>query len=219
MASSTVPRPAWRLAGACLRPAVAAALIAPCLSACVSYHAQPLHPRQSARTFAARRLDAPALKDAVTQLLPEAPAQWPPPKWTRADLLAVALIDNPRLAVARADVGRALAHQITAGEAPNPTIGLQSEYALHDTPWLYGIAFDLPLRSPTLRRLAISQAQIATHRERWQLMGATGAVRSELTAALSDWQGAQRRSTLLDELTRDQRRLLKQQRARVAAGE
>jgi outer membrane protein, heavy metal efflux system len=202
-----------------LRPAVAAALIAPWLGACVSYHAQPLHPRQSARTFAARRLDAPALKDAVTELLPEAPAQWPPPKWTRADLLAVALIDNPRLAIARADVGRALAHQITAGEAPNPTIGLQSEYALHDTPWLYGIAFDLPLRSPTLRRLAISQAQIATRRERWQLMGATWAVRSELTAALSDWQGAQRRSTLLDELTRDQRRLLKQQRARVAAGE
>src|SRR6185437_1140551 len=146
------------------------------------------------------------------------PAQWPPPQWTRADLLAVALADNPRIAVARADVGRALAHEVTAGEAPNPTIGLQSEYALHDVPWLYGIAFQLPLRSPTLRRLAISQAKIATSRERWALMGATWSVRSELVAALSDWQSAQRRGTLLERLISDQQQLLQQQRARVAAG-
>lgn len=219
MASSTVPRPALRLAGAWLRPAVATSLFALWLGACVSYHAQPLHPRQSARTFAARRLDSPALRNAVTKLLPRPPAQWPPAQWTRADLLAVALADNPRLAVARADIGRALAQEITAGEAPNPTIGLQSEYALHDVPWLYGIAFELPLRSPTLRRLAISQAQIATSRERWALMGATWSVRSRLTAALSDWQSAQRRSTLLDGLINDQQQLLKGQRARVAAGE
>ena len=202
-----------------MRPAVAALLIALWLGACVSYHARPLHPRQSARVFAARRLDSPALRAAVTKLLPQPPAQWPPPQWNRADLLAVALADNPRLAVARADVGRALAHEITAGESPNPTIGLQSEYALHDIPWLYGIAFQLPLRSPTLRRLAISQAQIATRRERWALMGATWTVRRELTAALSDWQSAQRRGALLGALIRDQRQLLKQQRARVAAGE
>lgn len=185
----------------------------------MSYHARPLHPRQNARTFAARRLDSPALRQAVTKLLPRPPAQWPPQHWTRADLLAVALADNPRLAVARADVGRALAHRITAGEEPNPTIGLQSEYALHDTPWLYGIAFGLPLRSPTLRRLAISQAQIAVSRERWELLGATWTVRSELIAALSDWQSAQRSSALLDGLIGEEQQLLQQQRARVAAGE
>lgn len=189
------------------------------LGACASYHAQPLRPRQSVRTFAARRLDSPAARDAVTRLLPQRPAQWPPPQWNRAELLAVALADNPQLAVARAEVGSSLAHQITAGEIPNPTIELQSEYALHDTPWLYGIAFDLPLRSPTLRRLEISQAQIATSRERWQLMGATWDVRSKLTAALSEWQSAQRRSTLLDTLIGDEKELLRQQRARVKAGE
>ena len=188
------------------------------LGACASYHAQPLHPRESVRTFAARRLDSPAVRAAVTRLLPQPPAEWPPAQWNRAELLAVALADNPQLAVARAEVGSSLAHEITAGEIPNPTIELQSEYALHDVPWLYGIAFELPLRS-TLRRLEISQAQIATSRERWQLMGTTWAVRSTLTAALSDWQSAQRRSTLLDTLIGDQEELLRQQRARVQAGE
>ena len=186
----------------------------------MSYHAQPLHPRQSVRTFAARRLDSPALRNAVTRLLPQPPTQWPPSRWNRADLLAVALADNPKLAVERAEVGRTLAHQITAGERPNPTIGLQSEYALNDVrPWLYGISFELPLRSPTLQRLAISEAQIATSHARWQLMGATWTVRSELTAALSEWQSALRRSELLGTLIGDQRQLLKLQRARVEAGE
>lgn len=202
-----------------MRPLVAAPLLALCLGACASYHARPLHPRASARTFAARRLDSPALRQAVTKLLPQAPAQWPPPRWNRAELLAVALADNPELAVARAEVGRSLAREITAGEQPNPTIGLQSEYALHGTPWLYGVSFELPLRSPTLRRLAISQAQIATSRTRWQLMGATWTVRRELITALSDWQSARRRSTLLGTLVSDQQQLLRQQRARVAAGE
>lgn len=186
----------------------------------MSYHAQPLHPRQSVRTFAARRLDSPALRNAVTRLLPQPPTQWPPSRWDRADLLAVALAENPKLAVERAEVGRTLAHQITAGERPNPTIGLQSEYALNDVrPWLYGISFELPLRSPTLQRLAISEAQIATSHARWQLMGATWTVRSELTAALSEWQSALRRSELLGTLIGDQRQLLKLQRARVEAGE
>lgn len=220
MAISTLPRPALRLASASWRSAIAASLLSSWLGGCASYHAQPLQPQESARRFAARRLDSPGLKDAVTQLLPHPPPQWPPSKWNRAELLAVALTDNPTLAVQRAQVGRALAHQITAGERPNPTIGLQSEYALNDIhPWLYGVSFELPLRSPALRRLAISQAQIATSRARWQLMGATWRVRSELIAALSNWQSARRRSSLLHTLITDQRQLLDEQRARVAAGE
>jgi outer membrane protein TolC len=203
-----------------LRPPVAALVLALWLGACVSYHAQPLHPRQSVRSFAARRLDSPALRNAVTRLLPQPPPQWPPPRWNRADLLAVALADNPKLAVERAEVGRTLAHQITAGERPNPTIALQSEYALNDVrPWLYGISFELPLRSPTLQRLALSDAQIATSHARWQLIGATWAVRNELIAALTEWQSALRRSAVLDTLIGAQRQLLQQQRARVEAGE
>ena len=195
------------------------ALAALLLGACASYHAQPLHPRASVHRFTARRLDSPAARQAITRLLPNPPAQWPPPQWNRAELLAVALADNPQLAVARAEVGSSLAHEITAGEIPNPTLELQSEYALHDVPWLYGIAFELPLRSPTLRRLAISQAQIATSRERWQLMGTTWAVRSRLIGSLSAWQSAHKRSKLLDTLIGEQEELLQQQRARVQAGE
>lgn len=211
--------------GAWLRPRVAAPLIvfslgAFSLAGCASYQAQPLHPRESARNFAARRLDSPALRATVSQLLPRPPRRWPPRRWNRAELFAVALADNPQLAVARAQVGRAAANEIIAGERPNPTLGLQSEYALNDVhPWLYGISFELPLRSPTLQRLAISQARIATSRARWQLLSATWSVRQALIGALSDWQSARQRGALLRTLIADQQRLLEEQRARVRAGE
>jgi outer membrane protein, heavy metal efflux system len=209
-----------RLANASWRAVATGPLITLWLGACASYQAQPLHPQQSARMFAARRLDSPALRNTVRKLLPRPPAQWPPLRWNRAELFAVALADNPTLAVARAEVGRAVANQIIAGERPNPTVGLQSEYALNDVrPWLYGVSFELPLRSPTLRRLAISQARIATSRARWRLMSVTWTVRSRLVAALSDWQSARRRGGLLDTLVAEQRHLLGEQRARVNAGE
>jgi outer membrane protein, heavy metal efflux system len=220
MASSTQPESALRRVSPWLRPVVAAPLIALWLGGCASYQAQPLHPQRSALAFAARRLDSPALRDTVTRLLPGPPVQWPPPRWNRAELFAVALADNPQLAVARAQVGRAVANEIIAGERPNPTIGLQSEYALNDVhPWLYGVSFELPLRSPTLQRLAISQARIATSRARWRLMSATWTVRRELIGALSQWQGARRRGALLRTLIAAQRHLLEEQRVRVHAGE
>ena len=54
-------------------------------------------------------------------MLPPAAATWPPREWDRAELLAVALTQNPQLAVARAEVNAALSHEITAAQAPTPT--------------------------------------------------------------------------------------------------
>lgn len=190
------------------------------LTACASYHAQPLQPQQSAQAFAARRLDSPALRDAITPLLPQPPAQWPPASWNRGDLLAVALVENPHLATARAAVAVALAHEITAAQNPNPTLGLQAEYALHDVkPWLYGISLDLPLQWPQQKHLQINLSRLATSNARWQLMNQTWAVRRQLVGALSDWEAARRRSQLLTRLVADQQRLVKLEKSRLDAGE
>lgn len=209
-----------RLAAAVRRlPSSSAALLTLGLVACAHYQARPLHPAQSAQAFAARRLDAPALRQAVTPLLTQPAAAWPP-RWNRASLLAVALVENPELAVARAQIGAAQAHEITARQLPNPTVGLQAEYALHDAkPWLYGISFDLPLRSPTRRRLQTELARIATGNARFALMDHVWAVRRELITALSDWHGALQRTRLLQRLVDAQRQLVTLTQRRVKAGE
>jgi cobalt-zinc-cadmium efflux system outer membrane protein len=190
------------------------------IAGCVQYHAAPLELRAGADEFAARRLADVQLRDELIRLLPQAVSSWPPREWDRAELLAVALTQNPQLAVARAQVKEALSHEITAAQAPNPDLILQSEYARHDPhPWLYGVSSNWLLRSPERRRLDIEIAEFDTGNARLQLMDQAWTVRSALAAALSDWEGGRRRLGLLTRLAAAQDRLLVLERQRVQAGE
>ncbi len=187
---------------------------------CVQYHAVPLKPEQGADEFAARRLADVQLRDELARLLPQAVSSWPPREWDRAELLAVALTQNPQLAVARAQVNEALSHEITAAQAPNPDLILQSEYARHDPhPWLYGVSLNWLLRSSERRRLDIEIAQFDTGIARLELMDQAWTVRSALAAALSDWESGRRRLILLARLAAAQDRLLALEKQRVQAGE
>jgi cobalt-zinc-cadmium efflux system outer membrane protein len=190
------------------------------IAGCVQYHAAPLKLKAGDDGFAARRLVDVQLRDELVRLLPQAVSSWPPREWDRAELLAVALTQNPQLAVARAQVKEALSHEITAAQAPNPDLILQSEYARHDPhPWLYGVSSNWLLRSPERRRLDIEIAEFDTGNARLQLMDQAWTVRSALAAALSDWESGRRRLGLLARLAAAQDRLLALERQRVQAGE
>ncbi len=177
---------------------------------CVQYHAAPLEPQDSADEFAARRLTEVAarrltevrLRAEILRLMPQTAAAWPPREWDRAELLAVALTQNPQLAVARAEVQAALSHEITAGEA-----------------WLYGVSLNWLLRPPERRRLESGIARLDTGSVRLQLMDQAWAVRSALAAALSDWERARRSLGLLVRLAAAQDRLVALEERRVHAGE
>jgi outer membrane protein TolC len=187
---------------------------------CAHYQAVPLEPEQSADRFAARRLDAVPLRQEFARLLPQAAAAWPPRAWDRAELLAVALTQNPQLAVLRAQVEASRAHETTASQMPNPDLTLQSEYAPHDPyPWLYGISLNWLLRSPERRRLDIQIAGLATSNARLELMDQAWSVRSALATALSEWEEARRRSSLLARLAQAEDGLVTLEQARVEAGE
>lgn len=191
------------------------------LSGCAAYQPVPLDPQHDVEQFAARRLDERELQADVARLLPQAAASWPPQQWDRGELLAVALVRNPQLAVARAHIQEALAHEITAGQMLNPDLTLQSEYGAHGDPhpWLYGVALDWVLRSPGRRHLEQEIARLDTSNTRLQLMDGIWTLRHDLIAALSDWEGARRRLTLLDRLAAAQDRLRVSEHKRVQAGE
>ncbi len=189
---------------------------------CVHYQAAPIQPEHSADEFAARRLSEPRLHDELVRLMPQTAmaTQWPPSQWDRAELLAVALVQNPQLAVAQAQIEAALSHEIAAAQSPNPDLTLESEYARHDShPWLYGIGLDWLLRSSERRRLDSEIARLDTGNARLQLMDQAWAVRRDLAAALCDWESARRRTSLLDRLAAAQDRLLALEQRRVGAGE
>jgi CRISPR system Cascade subunit CasA len=200
---------------------VLAGLMLGALAACATYRAAPLDPRHTARQFAAQRLDDSQLRDQLAHLLPHMGTSWPPQTWDRGALLAVALLRNPGLAVARAQIDAAVAREITAAQVTNPDLTLLSEYAAHREahPWLYGLSLDWLLRSPGRRSLEREIARSDTINMRSQLMDQTWRVRHSLSAALSDWEGARRRLRLLDRLVIEEERLLGLEKDRVRAGE
>ena len=201
--------------------AVLAAATAIVLSGCVTYRPAPLDPQRSLEQFAARGLDEPALQTEVAGLLPQAAASWPPQLWDRGELLAVALVRNPGLAVSRARAQVALAHEIAAGRVLNPDFQLQSEYGAHGEPhpWLYGVALDWALLSPGQRHLEQKIARMDTANTRLDVMNEVWALRRELITALSEWESARRRLDLLERLAAAQDRLRDGELKRVQAGE
>lgn len=187
---------------------------------CASYQAHPIDPAATAQGFAARQLNAPALREAVRDVAPPLAANWPPSSWGRAELLAVALVQNPRLAQARAQAQAVCAEEVGAGATPNPDLNLQSEYARDEArPWLYGIAFDFALHTPSRRRLEVDIARLASESARWQLVEQTWAVRRALIDALGEAEQARRRIATLDRLLQAQRQWLTAQQRRVELGE
>jgi outer membrane protein TolC len=190
------------------------------IAGCVQYHPAPLELGARADEFAARRLADVPLRDDIIRLMPQAAASWPPREWDRGELLAVALTQNPQLAVARAQIKEALSREISAALAPNPDLILQSEYARHDPhPWLYGVSLNWLLRSPERRRLDIEIAEFYAGGARLQLMDRAWTVRSALAAALSDWESGRRSLNLLAQLAAAQDRLVALEQQRVQAGE
>ena len=188
------------------------------LAGCVDYHPAPLDPTRNVDEFAQRRLDEPRLHELLERAMPQ--TTWPPREWDRAELLTVALAQNPQLAVARVEVTAAQSHEISAAESPNPDLTLQSEYARHDSyPWLYGLSLNWLLRPAERRRLDMEIARLATGNARLELMDQAWAVRSGLAAALSDWESARRRSALLERLAVAQDRFVALEKRRVEAGE
>ena len=197
---------------------LALGLVAGLLASCATYAPAPIDPAKTARAFEAARLDDSDIEALVARVTPEAARAWPPAEWDRASLFAVALAANGSLAIARAEVDAALAAEITAGEAPNPTLGLQSEYARREADhWLYGISFDFLLR----RRADLDArlASLATAGAREQLMEKTWSVRRALIAALSDRESARHRLDVLARLADAEDRVVALQHRRVAAGE
>lgn len=202
------------------RRLLALASITLALAACATYTPAPIDRKQAATAFAARGLDAHALQAAVERVAPAVARPWPPREWNRATLLAVALAQNPSLAVARAEIEAALAAEVTAGERTNPTLGLQSEYARREPDqWLYGVSLDFLLPRGHVRRLDADIAKLGTSSARTALAEKTWTVRRTLVAALSDRESARRRVAALSNLAAAQEGIVATTRQRIAAGE
>ncbi|HEY1726317.1 MAG TPA: TolC family protein [Steroidobacteraceae bacterium] len=187
-------------------------LLVSALSACASAPPPaPIDPAGTAAAFSARRLE---------QLAPELPT--PSSSWDRAQWLQAALLLNPQLAEARAQVAAAVAGERTAAEHPNPTLNLFTEYvggAAHSANWLYGLSLDFLLRRPGERARARHSAAVQTALAKSSLADSIWSVRASLRQALLDVASSRDEAALLATLIAERQTLLDSDRARAAAGD
>ncbi len=200
------------------------------LAGCATYQPHPIDPAAIARQWQARRLDDPALAAQIAQALPSRDAgHWPPAQYGRAELLAAALVLNPDLAEARAQMEQALAAVTTAKALPNPNVGLMLERYTHNqeggtgsegsAPWLWGISTDWLVDAGWRRKLREQLAQSNVRAARLDYAEKIWTVRQALRTALADLLLARREQALARQTVQASTALEQALQQRHAAGE
>lgn len=167
------------------------------LGGCATYQPHPIDAAAVARQWQARHLDDPTVAAPIRQALPPRDAdQWPPAQYGRAELLAAALVLNPDLAEARAQMGQAVAAVTTAKALPNPNVGLMLERYTRNqqggtgsegnAPWLWGISTDWLVDAGLRRKLREELAQSGVRAARLDYAEKIWTVRQALRTALAD---------------------------------
>jgi len=131
---------------------------------CAAYRPAPLRPAEAAHEFAQRTLASPDLCRYLSTNLTTGLSTCPPAQWDLASLTLAGFFYSPDLAVAEARLNAAQAAIITAGQRPNPTIGIGPAYtpsaAPALAPWAIGAAeLNFPIETAGKRGYRIAQAE------------------------------------------------------------
>jgi outer membrane protein TolC len=189
---------------------------------CVAYKPKPITASAVMGDFESRRLDAPELKEFLRSR--QGAKDWPPKAWDLHALTLAAFYYNPDLDVARAQWGIAQAGRITAGESPNPTLGLLAGYnsttpVSEMTPWIPEFSLEIPIETAGKRGYRIDQARHSSEAARLNILSTAWGVRSRLRQAFLDLYAAREADALLTRQLAIQAENVKILEAQLAVGE
>lgn len=201
------------------RRAALVAFVLGALAGCAHYDAQPILPEKAAADLADRSLNDDGLRRFLAANLGREPSPWPLPQWDLEQLVLAAYYYQSSLDVARAEWRVATAGKITAGERPNPTLGLSGTYDTTTTPpWIPAVTFDIPIETAGKRGYRLAQAQHLADAARWNLLAAVWQVRSGVRAALLDLYSARETESLLARQEAAQSDVVRLLESQLAAG-
>lgn len=189
---------------------------------CIAYKPKPITAAAVMGDFEARRLDAPDLRDFLQAR--QGVKEWPPRDWDLHALTLAAFYYNPDLDVARAQWGTAQAGRITAGESPNPTLGLLMGYnstspVSEVTPWIPEASLEIPIETAGKRGYRIDQSRHLSEAARLNIWTAAWDVRSRLRQAYLDLYSALETDVLIARQLAIQTENVKILEAQLAVGE
>ncbi len=170
------------------------------VAGCVTYQDRPLSPAKSLDDFRSRTLDAEALTRYLRESLR---GDQLPPAWGLAELTLAAFFYNPQLDMARAQWAVAKGQERGAAERPNPTLGLApgfnstTGYGADISPWIVGLALDIPIETAGKRGYRIAEAEHLSESAHLQIARAAWEVRRQVRQALLDLYAAGETASLL----------------------
>lgn len=198
-------------------------LLACMLCACATYRAAPLKPAEAAHQFAQRSLAAPELCEYLKANPGTGLSSCPPAQWNLASLTLAGFFYSPNLAVAQAKLNVARAAIITAGQRPNPSIGIGPAYtasaAPSFAPWAIGAAaLNFPIETAGKRGYRIAQARRLADAAALGVGETAWGVRGAIRTALLSHLVAQREYDLARAYESASERTARLLQERVAAG-
>jgi len=155
---------------------------------CVQYKDRPLSVQDELDYYMARTLDSNDLAVYMRQVMPFEP--WPLVQWGVSQLTLAAFLYNPDLEVARAHWAVTDASVTSASQRPNPAIGLAPGYNTTTgksgivSPWILGIALDIPLETAHKRKIRTAQAKCLSEAARLEIAQTAWSVRHQVREAL-----------------------------------
>ena len=178
------------------------AVVLTAAAGCVRYHARPIEPVKAMQEFEARRLDARELGDFLVRN--DEVKEWPPAAWDLKVLTLAALYYHPDMDFARAQYGAARGGIVTAGERPNPALGLLTGFnsttpRSEITPWIPEVSLEIPVEIAGKRGIRLAQARKLAEAARWDVLTTAWEVRSRLRGALLEVWAAGEKAALLSE--------------------
>lgn len=188
------------------------------VTGCATYQDRPLSPTKALDDFESRTLDAVSLADYLRANLNT--DQTSPAAWGLAELTLAAFYYNPQLDIVCAQWKRTQGRERVAAEHPNPTLAMTpgfsstTGYDADISPWILGVALDIPIETAGKRSYRLAEAQYLSESARLRVAQTAWEVRREVREALADLYAASRTVTLLERRCRlhgNNVRLLEQQ--------
>ncbi|HEU4707820.1 MAG TPA: TolC family protein [Methylophilaceae bacterium] len=191
------------------------------LSGCAfqTYSPKPLDPTLTAEHLQARDPSQPAFRQyLLSQGYSE--TQLPIRQWDLRDLTFSAFYFHPQLEVARAKWRATQAKEITAGSRPNPGISGLVEHHSQDgnSPWLYGIAFDIPVVTGDKRQARIEEATNLSNAARMEIGQTAWDIRKRLREDWLSYNESRQRAAVLRDETALRKEIVDMLEARLSAG-
>lgn len=194
-------------------------LAALALTGCARYHARPLAAAKVAADYESRSFEEEGLR--LFLAANRVAGEWPRRVWDLESLTLAAFYFSPELDVARAQWGTARAGIRTAGQRPNPAIGVSPQYnvtTLTPSPWVAAFNLDLPLETAGKRGHRLAQARHLSEAAKLNLAATAWQVRGKLRRALVDLCAANEQERLLAAQQTAQEQNVKLLEAQRAAG-